>query len=120
MFPCHVGDFDSLVSHHEVAVFDKTSSKLHLPLNPVHRSDSGAKPRTKLMTTVLGNLLLSSWLTVLSYTFAFFTVKRKTALDNKFASFSFIVKRKTVLDNTFVFFATAQWITFIVDLKIHG
>ncbi|XP_070212292.1 PDZ domain-containing protein 7-like isoform X2 [Littorina saxatilis] len=53
VFPIHVGRFDRLVAQHEVSAFDKTSSKLHLPLSPVHRSDSHVKPRTKLMTTVL-------------------------------------------------------------------
>ncbi|KAL8605984.1 hypothetical protein ACOMHN_067167 [Nucella lapillus] len=55
VLPSHVGRFDSLVARHEQTSDDGgTYSKLHLPLSPVHRSDSRAfKPRPKLITTVL-------------------------------------------------------------------
>ncbi|PVD30455.1 hypothetical protein C0Q70_09721 [Pomacea canaliculata] len=49
----HVGLFDSLVARHESTTFEKLSTKVHLPLNPVYRQDSAAKPRSKLITTVL-------------------------------------------------------------------
>lgn len=52
----HVGLFDSLVARHESTTFEKLSTKVHLPLNPVYRQDSAAKPRSKLITTVLGKL----------------------------------------------------------------
>ncbi|XP_076460444.1 uncharacterized protein LOC143293457 isoform X2 [Babylonia areolata] len=53
VLPSHVGRFDSLVARHELTSFDSTSSKLHLPLSPVHRSESRGKPRPKFMTTVI-------------------------------------------------------------------
>ncbi|KAK7475377.1 hypothetical protein BaRGS_00033395 [Batillaria attramentaria] len=53
IYPYDVGRFDSMVASHEVTAFEKLSTKLHLPLSPVHRQDSASKPRPKLMTTVL-------------------------------------------------------------------